>query len=317
MSATKAYAFIFMLASSTLILGSPEGWYAIWEKAGDTWYEKWDVVIRSIDRFNQDQKMELLGKATALGSDANMNNEKREIFSRAQNTLLAIPGHAEYYRDRINGARERMETLLAEGDEGNYPWARYELSNEVMYGFETLQQLPSVETVQVLGEFLYDERGYVNVTLEDPSEKQRYESSKHSPVYRRSAEALAALPIVGKLEPPRMELGGPDDTKAWKQWYQEIKDGKRTFRFEGDPVEYDLNGPAPKDKVERIARDQKREVERQGGRQRAAALPAVAEQATTSSRSRPVTIALLIASIVLLGSIGFYILRKRRHGARR
>lgn len=30
----------------------------------------------------------------------------------------------------------------------------------------------------------------------------------------------------------------------YRKWYDEVKEGRRTFRFIGDPQEYDLNGPA-------------------------------------------------------------------------
>src|SRR5690606_26228155 len=50
---------------------------------------------------------------------------------------------------------------------------------------------------------------------------------------------------------------------AWQNWYEQIKAGSRTFRFEGDPTEYDLNGPVPKEKLQRIERD--RDDERAAG----------------------------------------------------
>jgi len=294
--------FLFLFSDASVSANDRQEWLSERRK----WIERAETVKDPITIESLSRIIRGVGRNLDRASE-----EGRDLFEQSRSLLISIPGHAEYYRDRINGARERMETLLAAGDEGNYPRARYELSNEVMYGFETLQQLPSVETVQVLGEFLYDERGYVNVTLEDPSEKQRYESSKHSPVYRRSAEALAALPIVGKLEPPRMELGGPDDTKAWKQWYQEIKDGKRTFRFEGDPVEYDLNGPAPKDKVERIARDQTRLAERQAGQRKSVHPQEATMPVADVETSGPKTVGLVLAGSALLASL-YWLLRKAR-----
>lgn len=245
--------------------------------------------------------------------------EARDLFEQSKKLLLSTPGHAEYYRDRINEAREKLEHAREHENSSMVAYYRGKW-DKAREGFTVMSYLPSVETVKVLGEFLGDERGKIVLTRGYSRDDELLAFIKRPHCYSAML-ALQRLPIVEKPCEPLGTDYMPDELepalKPWQQWYQEIKDGKRTFRFEGDPVEYDLNGPAPKDKVERIARDQKREVERQGGRQRAAALPAVAEQATTSSRSRPVTIALLIASIVLLGSIGFYILRKRRHGARR
>lgn len=243
-------------------------------------YAKWESGMLSAvsNQANQPKEQAIQNLGTwvmQLSQQGTPNWETggRSVFHAAQAALLAIPGHAEYYRDQINGARERMEAALNPGNDADYATARHALSDEVMYGFRTLEQLPSVETVRVLGECLSDERGYVKVTLDNPNEKQRYQSVKHSPVYRKAALALAALPIVGKPGTPRMEFGGPEDTAAWKQWYEEIKDGKRTFRFEGDPVEYDLNGPAPGQKLTRISRDRKRDAERAAGYAKTAAPP--------------------------------------------
>ena len=295
----------------TTSLVDADGWYAIWDRAGATWYEKWDHVLDSIETFPEKERMDLLGRAAAFGSDDRMSDQKREIFERSQAMLLAIPGHAEFYRDRINSARERMESLLAAGDEGSYPAARYQLSNEVMFGFDTLKQLPSVETVRVLGEFLFDERGYVKVPLENTTERQRYESVKHSPVYRISAATLAALPIVGKLERPLMIHGSPEDTQPWKQWYLEIKEGRRTFRFEGDPTEYDLNGPAPLEKTARIARDRTREAERQSGSRRAGLVGEAPDQAAQAAPKWPLAASLFAGGLVIFGTM-MWISRKRR-----
>jgi hypothetical protein len=37
-----------------------------------------------------------------------------------------------------------------------------------------------------------------------------------------------------------------EDIEAWRLWYEQVKSGKRTFRFEGDPQEYNLAGPVAK-----------------------------------------------------------------------
>lgn len=305
--AMRSLAFLVLLFLAQTLSGLGD-WYARWDIAGNTWYEKWNNVLNAVDSIPRDEKIEILGKAAALGTDPRMDEEKREIFDRAQAALLAIPGHAEYYRDRINSTREKMEAALAAGNQADYQTYRHQLSDEIMYGFETLSQLPSVETVRVLGEFLFDERGYVKMPLDNTTEKQRYDSIKHGPVYRISAKSLAALPIVGRLEPPRMEFGGPEDTKAWKQWYQEIKDGKRTFRFEGDPTEYDLNGPAPKEKLERIALAAKRDGERRAKHE----MMDVAAVASVPPPTKTPLIALILAGLAVLGSLAWYFRKTKR-----
>jgi hypothetical protein len=293
-------------------------WHGKWDRAGNTWKEKWTNTLNSVNSLPANEKIETLGGAVILGRTIETTDQE-QIFRRAQGELLAIPSHAEYFRDRINEAREKLEHAREHENSSMVAYYRGKW-DKAREGFTVMSYLPSVETVKVLGEFLGDERGKIVLSRGYSRDDELLAFIKRPHCYSAML-ALQRLPIVEKPCKPLGTDYMPDELepalKPWQQWYQEIKDGKRTFRFEGDPVEYDLNGHAPKDKVERIARDQKREVERQSGRQRATALPAMAAQATTSKRSRPVTIAVLIAFIVLLGSIGCYILRKRRHGARR
>ena len=102
-----------------------------------------------------------------------------------------------------------------------------------------------------------------------------------------------------------------DAQAAWQLWYEQIKSGKRTFRFEGDPTEYDLKGPAPGQKLAHISRDRKRDAERQAGHERTAGSSVVAESAATTASSRSMPAALLIAGMVLLVSLGWYFLKGR------
>jgi hypothetical protein len=108
---------------------------------------------------------------------------------------------------------------------------------------------------------------------------------------------LDSLPIVAKpMKAPPQGYDSPEETLPWRQWYQEIKDGRRTFRFEGDPTEYDLNGPAPKEKLERLAlatRMDKDRAARHGG----------TDEATTPEP--PVSSKTPIVGLVLAGSAVF------------
>jgi hypothetical protein len=157
-----------------------------------------------------------------------MSDDKREIFNRAQTALLAIPGHAEYYRDRINEARRKVDVLPPDSVERGP--LRGMLYNEQMNGFQTLSQLPSAETIRVLGEFLFDDRG----TLPGDGEQAAVER----PISRDAATALSKLPLVAR--PVTSKESGREDTPTWRLWYQQVKAGTRTFRFVGDPKEYNL-----------------------------------------------------------------------------
>ena len=51
----------------------------------------------------------------------------------------------------------------------------------------------------------------------------------------------------------------PDSLKidAWKAWWNEVKDGRRTFRFIGSSIEYGADGPVSKNKAQQSETDRK------------------------------------------------------------
>src|SRR5690606_31949032 len=95
-----------------------------------------------------------------------------------------------------------------------------------------LENLPSTETVRVLGEMLSEE-------WSDPTKTKEDNEQFLGSLALNAKSRLVKLPIVDKPI-----ASGPSSLPAWQQWYGQIKDGKRTFRFEGDPQEYNLHGPA-------------------------------------------------------------------------
>jgi hypothetical protein len=84
----------------------------------------------------------------------------------------------------------------------------------------------------------------------------------------QAARIFGKLPLASKPTSNRLDHEAEGALAVWQAWYEQIKAGKRTFRFEGDPTEYDLNGPAPKEKLVRIERDRKRDEERAAGGRR-------------------------------------------------
>ena len=233
-----------------------------------------------------------------------------EVFKALQEAFLSIPGHALHYRDRINTTRSELEKALAAGEINMIGSVRAKIYNEVTYGLETLGNLPSPETVGVLGEFLFDERGFVDITGLVPTEENMYLAIRDGPVFAKAAAALDALPIVAKPVQTKIYYVSPSDTEPWRQWYREIKEGKRTFRFEGDATEYDLNGPAPSQKIERIARDTKRERERAAGRlETSPGRIGTTDSAAENESSAPL-FPLLAAGMLVLGTLVWYVTRR-------
>jgi hypothetical protein len=169
-----------------------------------------------------------------------------------QEALLAIPGHAEYYSNRVNKARAEIDQALKDGNK--YPPYNY-LLDEQRDGFATLSQLPSAETVKVLGEFLSDERGrfVAPPNLPESELNSLRRDWMESPNSLNAARALNDLPLRSRPY-PKKQFTHDDDIRPWQLWYQQVKEGRRTFSFEGDPQEYDLTGPVREARNPDIAR---------------------------------------------------------------
>jgi hypothetical protein len=194
-------------------------------------------------------------------------------------------------------------------------------------GFGVLKHLPSAETVRVLGSLLDDERGRY---IPDPARPLHWEDEMAANFMGKSncelaVTSLAALPLVAK------PVGAPsakafDDVPAWRQWYREIAEGRRTFRFEGDPTEYDLDGPVSAEKLVRTEALRERERDRAArAAQRQEALPAATVPAADAPPAPPPVsapeappaassplAALLTAAGVLFAALAWFFLRCRK-----
>ncbi len=178
--------------------------------------------------------------------------------------MLGVPRHAEYYRDRILDARLEYEKVKGKGEIDREAGARTHLLNAQQDGFRTMAYLPSVGTVRVLGELLSDERGYTKLPP-DPTLDEMEVAGREDPNCKGAAKALVCLPIVSKPQDKNWMMMTYEDVAPWREWYEQIKAGNRTFRFEGDPTEYDLNGPASRQTLDRIALADKRDAQRARG----------------------------------------------------
>ena len=184
--------------------------------------------------------------------------ERAELHEQLEQALIAIPGHAEYYRNKINLAQEKLDEAIerskASGTNqtGNLKsLLRVEQNN----GFAMLRELPSPETIRVLGEMLYDERGVIR--------KEKASEDTDAFLMQTPTSQLAASLLSEMIEnPPGIDLPGTyfSDLTPWKNWYQQVKAGNRTYRFKGDPTEYDLNGIASAVKVLDVRRSDRRAI---------------------------------------------------------
>ncbi len=163
-----------------------------------------------------------------------------EIYNQMQSAALATSGYAEYYRDRIIEARKKLDAANGITERAEAQTALRSIQSE---GFGTLRYLPSVETVRVLGDFLSDDRGPPEPT-HGSSPDERELAKLEWPNSLSAAMALQGLPLTFKPVKQVSPYPFPiENVHQWQLWYAQVKAGTRTFRFEGDPHEYNLQGP--------------------------------------------------------------------------
>jgi hypothetical protein len=156
--------------------------------------------------------------------------------------VMRVPGHAKAISDTIRGRKVR--------DGGwNWMWMQHN-PPELM---PMLQYIQSPEAVGELGSFLDDRMGEKSGGL--------FEGQGDKHVYSMGIWAAAALSLMDIEDGPESvtEYDGrklkmsdiahifhdaPDElVDPWKEWFDEVKAGKRTFQFRGDPLIYSLKGP--------------------------------------------------------------------------
>lgn len=261
------------------------------------------------------ERYDILGRALSIGSKGEMNDQEVEVYGRIQKILLETPGYAEFYRDRINAARAKYDDVMETGDVSEAAYYRTAWSDS-QNGFSAMRHLPSVETVRVLGDFLADDRGRTvlppNASLDD-----KQHAAMEIPNSDAATKTLQALPILSKpfkTRSPDYFVAGETASclDSWRLWYEQIKAGTRTFRFEGDPQEYDLNGPASKEKLQRIALSHKRDEERAAERRPSQSDPDSAAVQKIGSNGFPVASVAAACGIVVVAILYFFGVRRSR-----
>lgn len=211
--------------------------------------EKMEAIVAS-QNLPSNERIEFLAQFVRIGIDragsAPINDAQREVYEKARQLLLSIPGYADYYANRVKAARAELNAETVSYKRGPL---QSKLRKTKVDCFETLSLLPSAESVRVLGEFLYDEEGRVPPsppgTKDDRNRRQRKAGESPNSFY--ALRAIANLPIVSK--PTRREMNRTvydEDIELWRIWYEQVKAGNRTFQFEGDPKHYNLEGPVAK-----------------------------------------------------------------------
>lgn len=201
-----------------------------------SWFLDRMKLIESIEGLPTEERFDQLGRLVAIGHRPPLDQEQGTVFRAAQKELLALPGHADYFGRKIRNDRK----LFASG-------RRNEIQGGPNSDFGTLGQLPSAETVRVLGTFLNDG------PTEDSPDPFNSSSDLAKPMANNllAARALHELKIVNP--PLKKQPGSYADVHPWRLWFSQVEAGTRSFRFHGDPQSYGLSGPLSKEQEHRLA----------------------------------------------------------------
>jgi hypothetical protein len=143
-----------------------------------------------------------------------------DIYRNAQQILISTPGHAKYFADEVERFRKEVQHL-PRGNQVGYDRERQWLIAE------TLRHLPSPETIQVLGNYLDDERDTPPELVFLPE---------------NSFLGCVALSEIGLRNPPVSARPGMhnwrEELVKQKAWYAQVKAGAIPFSFVGQKLEY-------------------------------------------------------------------------------
>lgn len=280
----------------------------------------WKQSLMELDRYTSDEQRYILERALlSFGPDPIPREPERQAnFEKAQSVLLSAPGHAKYYQDKINKMRDELlaATKLSHEEQLRMEEEGQEIPHEPSYlgdtqiAIRTLKYMPSAETVSVLGYFLNDPVGrdgksFLGSPLKLPGDSGPYLSNAEI--------ATEVIRVLGIEQPPFKDNKGvitPAEIDAWKDWWNEVKSGKRTYRFIGSSVEYGPDGPAPKEVIQHVERDRKRDEEREAGHRKSPIAPEAAPTAAVATK--PFSIAGILAACALIGAAVWYFLRGRK-----
>lgn len=200
--------------------------------------EKWrDTSLARLEslgeRPSDEDFMRAAGSLAVADRGDKMLDLHVEVFSKAQSVIMGVRNHAEYFEREIE-AGIQGEFREAAGKGGVYPWRHH--------AFNLLRRVPTPQCVELLGRLLDDDRDpWVVVPAGEVS------SGRPPPNSHFAARTLNQIGIVGVplIEPLNTDRDHEAARDQWKLWFAQVKAGNRTFRFKGDPREYNLDGPVP------------------------------------------------------------------------
>ncbi len=215
--------------------------------------EQWKSSMRiGFDKLKSktpdDQEEYLIDLVKALNRKFK-SDRTDDIRQEATQLLIAIPGHAKKYQIALNSAEKKLKENKDYFDE--YMKAQDRLT--------VLAYMPSAESVAVLGELVNDPVGRDGKSILGGPLK---DSDSWFPV--NASIAAQCLANIGIANGPKTstEIFQTDweSVDKWKDWWDEIKKGQRTYRFVGSSIEYGPDGPVPAKELQRRERERQREA---------------------------------------------------------
>lgn len=225
--------FVIYLLMGTVLGSASNEWTAKWENMEGTHVERWEKLADEASSMPPDQRIGILSRIL-ISDQKELGDHMIEIYKRIQVILLETEGHAQYYGDRIKENPRHPDRNR---------WLGY------------LKNLPSPETVRVLGEMLSDERGRPEPEIEELDSETWMLSPPVCHLAIKTLQGMLENPPVPAADDFREWRG---DLETWRVWYERVKAGRHTFRFVGDPTHYTLRGPSKRGAIEPGPRDAKR-----------------------------------------------------------
>jgi hypothetical protein len=240
-----------LILMAILLIGMADARDVDWKE----WKKEREADLAASRMLPDEGRIPILGKLVMASGRRDgyrpwpeMDSVKAEFLLIAQNELLAIPGHARYYAAEVERLIEDPKNVGNEMDLRQRGW----------FIEDTLGNLPSPETISVLGNYLSDERGLAKVPSWD-GHGQLWGLSPNCVLALRALKQIG-LRDLGFAEPElrkepvsseyaTLELrkqawfdyytaNHETQLKPWRAWWEEIKSGRRSFSFKGQAVEY-------------------------------------------------------------------------------
>lgn len=199
--------------------------------------EDFDRVQSALQRIEQTPENnptfdQIRGLAVLSGIDFE-GAEYDEVRRKAWERLKRVPDFAEQFDTHLREEREKWVSSRESP-------SSYNRNRD--YLFLAMRSLPHPSVVKVVGEFLSD------------TSRPGYDGGDEAARIAYSvipSNAVLSAQVLGHLieKPPTAKHWDDykeEDAKTWELWFEQVKAGTRTFRFKGDPQDYNLQGPVSK-----------------------------------------------------------------------